>query len=134
VGLLVALVAVAVVLFVVFSGGDDDGGSEDATTTTATQATTTTAEPAFEVVRIRDGAPVGGVLDLTYQKGDEVRLRVFPESGVEEIHVHGYELEKEVEGTKPVSFVFTADIDGGFEVEAHTHSGEFEIAHLEVRP
>ena len=85
-------------------------------------------------IKIASGAPVGGVAELSYDKGDRVRIRVIPEAGVEEIHLHGYDLEQETDGTKPVLFDFTASITGGFEMEAHTHDGEFEIASLKVQP
>src|SRR4029453_12321923 len=118
VGFLALLAAVAVGLLIVLSGSDDGDG--DGSSTTATGAGGTSAP---EVIEIQGGAPVGGVRDLEYDKGDSVRLKVVPDPGVVEIHVHGYELEKETEGTKPVSFSFSADIPGGFEVEAHTANG-----------
>jgi hypothetical protein len=134
IGLLAVLAAVAVVLFVVLSGGDDDGGDGDGTTTAATTGTSTAAEPAFEVIRIADGAPVGGPRELDYEKGDRIRIKVIPEPGIEEIHLHGYEIEKEPEGTKPVIFDFNADLAGGFEMEAHGAEGDFELAGIQVQP
>ena len=134
VGLLVLLVAVAVVLFVVLSGGDDDGGGDEGSSTVTQGTTTTGTQPAVKVIRIANGAPAGGVADLDYDQGDRVRIRVIPEQGVEEIHLHGYDLEQETNGTAPVLFDFTADIAGGFEMEAHTHDGEFEIASIKVQP
>ena len=128
-GLLVALAAVAVALFVVLSGSDDDEGGGGSTT-----ATTTTAEPAFEVIEIASGGPVGGVRQLSYDQGDRIRIRVIPEPGVEEIHFHGYEIEKETDGAKPVVFDFPAEITGGFEIEAHSHDGDFQIASVKVEP
>ena len=121
-------------LFIVLSGGDDEGGGDDGGSTTATDAATTTAKPSVEVIKIANGAPAGGVAELNYQEGDRVRISVIPEAGVEEIHLHGYDIEEETNGTKPVLFDFTADISGGFEMEAHTHDGEFEIASIKVQP
>ncbi len=129
IGLLAALAAAAVVLFIVLSGGDDNNGG----------STTTTGGPgggssAFEVIKIANGAPVGGIRDLEYSEGDQVRLKVFPEPDVVEIHVHGYEIEKETSGTTPVTLSFPATISGGFEIEAHTADDEFQIADLKVNP
>ena len=127
IGFLALLAAIAVILLIVLSGGDDGDG--DGSTTTTGGGTS-----APEVIEIQGGAPVGGVRELEYDEGDTIRLEVVPEPGDVEIHVHGYDLEKETDGTKPVSFSFSADIPGGFEVEAHTANGEFQIAELTVNP
>ena len=50
----------------------------------------------------------------------------------EEIHVHGYDLEKEVEPGKTAQVSFKATITGIFEIEFHG-SGE-QIAELRVDP
>lgn len=134
VGLLIALAAVAVVLFLVLSGGDDGDDDGDDGSTTATSTTATTAEPAFEVIRLADGAPVGGVRELTYDKGDRVRIRVIPEPGLEEVHIHGYDIERFPQGEKPLVFDFTADITGGFELESHGASGDALLAEIKVQP
>lgn len=118
-GALGALVAVAVILFLVLRGG---GGSNGTTT-------------GLQVIHVSDGAPVGGVKELTYTRGDQVQLRVYPEPDDVEVHVHGYEIEKETGGsTKPVTLSFPADLEGGYEIEVHTRSDEFEIADLKVNP
>jgi hypothetical protein len=135
IGLLAAVVAVAVVLFIVLSGDDDNGG-ETATATTATAGTTTeTSQPAGPpVITVRNGKPVGGVQDLTFNKGDRVQFVVELDQPAEEVHVHGYEIEEPAE-TSPVRVSFPADIDGVFEVEVHSHElGDVEIAKLTVNP
>jgi hypothetical protein len=134
IGLLAALVAVAVVLFIVLSGDDDNGGES---TTTVTQTSTEGGgEPAggSPVITVRDGKPVGGVQDLTFNKGDQVQFEVQLDQPAEEVHVHGYDVG-EPATTSPVRVSFPADIDGVFEVELHTDDGgEFEIAELTVNP
>ncbi len=133
IGLLAALVAVAVVLFIVLSG-DDDNDSET-TSTTARTATEANGQPAGPpVITVRDGKPVGGVQDLSFNKGDQVQFEVRLDQPAEEVHVHGYDIE-EPAATSPVRVSFPADIDGVFEVELHTEGGgEFEIAELTVNP
>ena len=42
---------------------------------------------------MRDGAPVGGVQELTYAKGDQVRIKVKLDEPQEDVHIHGYEIE-----------------------------------------
>jgi hypothetical protein len=128
VGLLAALAAVVVILFIVLSGGDDNNDGSTATTGTGG------ASSNLDVIKIANGAPMGGIRDLEYSEGDQVRLKVFPEPDVVEIHVHGYEIEKETSGTAPVTLSFPATISGGFEIEAHTANDEFQIADLKVNP
>jgi hypothetical protein len=50
--------------------------------------------------------------------GDHVHLRVTSDHA-DEVHVHGYDIEKEVSAGGTVTIDFTADIPGQFEVEAH---------------
>ena len=50
--------------------------------------------------------------------GDRVHLRVTSDHA-DEIHVHGYDIEKEVSAGGTVTIDFTADIPGQFEVEVH---------------
>jgi hypothetical protein len=133
VGLLAAVIATAVVLFIVLNNGSDDNGGE-ATTATQTGTSGTKSSGGPQVITVRDGAPVGGVQDLEFDKGDQVQLEVRLDRPEEEVHVHGYEIEKPAE-TSPVNLRFTADIDGVFEVEVHEPAGdEFEIAELTVNP
>lgn len=135
-GLLAALAAIAVVLFVVLSGGDDDeGGSETTATQPAATATAPApAEPETFEVELRDGAAVGGVAELEVAKGDTVRIAVRSDEDAE-LHVHGYEIEDEVAPGTVTRLRFTADIDGKFEVEAHSHAtGDIPLAELTVQP
>jgi hypothetical protein len=144
---LAALVAL-VVAFIVLKGGgsSDDGGSQQASqpattqqqqqqTTTAEQGTTQeqAAPPAPQVVtiRVKGGAPVGGVQKLEFHKGDRIRFRVVSDSA-DEAHFHGYDIEKELAPGKPVTFATEASIEGRFEVELH-HGGA-QIARVDVLP
>ena len=55
----------------------------------------------------------------------------------DDIHVHGYDIEKSVAPGKPAKFSFTADIEGIFEIESHEaeHVGKDAlIAKLVVTP
>jgi hypothetical protein len=118
----VAVVAVAVVAFVLLKNNDSDssGGTPVGT---------------VQVLNVdANGDPVGGVKTLTYGKGDRVELRVNLAKPEEEIHVHGYEIEKPAERS-PVTFSFPAKLDGEFEVEVHRLDGtEAPIAELHVNP
>jgi hypothetical protein len=129
-GVLAAVIIAAVVLFIVLDNGSDDNGGGGSTTPGA--GSTTTAGPV--VLNVRDGEPVGGVKTVTYDKGDQVNLEVRLNRPEEEIHVHGYEIEKPAE-TSPVRLSFPAKLDGIFEIEVHHTDGtEAEIAELRVNP
>ena len=132
----IAAVAVAVLLLVVLKD-DGGGGSESASTpTTPTDSTTgaTKSPPAGEVtptIVVEGGEPVGGVKDLSFEKGDRIRFEV--ESDVsDEIHVHGYDVMKDVEAGGSVTFDFPATIEGVFEAELEGRKQP--IAELTVNP
>jgi FtsP/CotA-like multicopper oxidase with cupredoxin domain len=134
IGVLVAMVAAAVVLFIVLSGGDDNGGKDTASSSASTSTATSGGAEAPTVITVQNGAPVGGVQKIEVNKGDRVNLEVRLDQPEEEVHVHGYEIEKPAQ-TSPVRISFPADIDGLFEVEVHEEGGgEFEIAELRVNP
>jgi hypothetical protein len=131
----VALIGVAVVLFVVLR--DDDGDTDEAATTTPAATTTEQQEktpepkPQVTTIVVKGGEPVGGVQELEYTRGDEVRFDVEADIA-EEVHVHGYDVIEEVAPGEVARFDFRADIEGGFEVElegSHT-----QIAELTVEP
>jgi hypothetical protein len=121
--------AVAIILFFVLRGvsGSDSGSN-----------TTTAAEKADAnglVIKLKGGEPVGGPKTLRYSKGEQVTFIVIPDGSEEEIHVHGYEIAKEADGTKPLKFSFAADLEGSYEIEAHSTSGSAAlVATLEVSP
>jgi hypothetical protein len=74
------------------------------------------------------------VKTLTYNKGAQVELEVRLNRPEEEVHVHGYEIEKPAEHS-PVRLSFPAKLDGVFEIELHKldHT-EAPIAELHVNP
>ena len=142
--MILAVVAAAIVVgFVVASpgGGDDDepAPAQTAATETQPQATetqTTTTEtapsrPQPPLVRIRGGKPVGGVAGISVDKGTQVRFRVRSDVA-DHVHVHGYDLFKELAPGRTVTFGFKADIEGVFEVELEDR-GE-QILRLTVQP
>jgi hypothetical protein len=111
----VVVLAAAVVLLVVLSS---DGGSDN-----TTKGVTTIA--------IENGKPVGGIAQLTYNEGEEVRFKV--ESDVsDEVHMHGYDIMKDVEAGGSVSFDFPAAIEGVFEAELEGRKEQ--ILELTVNP
>lgn len=134
----VAAVAVAAGTFVVLNPGQDGGKPEPrpaTTTVSPAAAATTTPEPAPapqpEIIRLRAGAPVGGVKRIEVERGDRVRLDVRSDTP-QEIHVHGFDVTRTAAPGSPARFRFRADIEGRFEVE--THATATVIAEIEVSP
>jgi hypothetical protein len=137
---IVAVVGVAllVVLFFVFSGDDETGtDTTSLPTTTGVQDTTSsagvTSTPAAKpvTIEIKDGQPVGGITDLTVDKGDEVNFVVDSDTA-SEVHVHGYDLMQDVDAGGKVEFDFPATLDGIFEIELEETATQ--IAQLTVNP
>jgi hypothetical protein len=120
-GLLAAVIIAAIVVFIVLQNdnSDDSGNTAKGVQTLNVDA---------------NGDPVGGVKTLTYDKGDQIQLHVVLAAPQEEVHVHGYEIEKPAQHS-PVDFSFPATLDGVFEVEVHKlDKTEGPIATLHVNP
>ena len=103
----------------------------DTTATTQTTATTPAPEAKVITVNVVKSVPKGGIQRPTVQKGDKVVLVVRTDSG-EAVHLHGYNIEKEVVPGKAVRMPFTANIAGRFEVELHPTDALLAV--IEVKP
>ncbi len=80
---------------------------------------------------IKDGEPVGGVQDLSFTEGDDIRFKV--ESDVaDEVHFHGYDVGMDVEAGGSVTFDVPATDTGVFEVELEERV--VPIAEITVNP
>jgi len=144
----VAVVAI-VVLFFVLSGDEETGDDVRPLTTTGTEATTPADTPEDKpaddggdgpaekppadepTIVFAGGEPEGGVAELTYEKGDQIKF-VVKSDAADEFHVHGYEIVETAEAGGKVEFDFPADIEGIFEVESH-NTGTL-IAEITVNP
>jgi hypothetical protein len=138
--LILAAIAVLVGGFILANGSGDDNKDSSTTLPATTNdfppppGTTTTATPAappVETIRIVGGKPQGGVAKLEFKKGDTIRFRVVSDVS-DEIHVHGYDLMKDVKAGGGVAFSFKGDIDGKFEIELE--GAKQQIASLTVAP
>ena len=88
-----------------------------ATTNTTTKTTTSaTAAPVTIRVLIKGGKPVGGIQRATVKKGQNVAIVVHSDVA-DEVHVHGYDLHKDVDAGGTVRIAFPATITGVFEAE-----------------
>lgn len=121
-------------------GGDDGesaGTTETVETTTETTTTvTTTTEPEVEdpsVVRmvVVNGAPEGGIVRKSVGKGDRVVL-VVTSDVADEVHLHGYDISRDVEAGGTVRIAFRAKLPGRFEVELEDRG--IQIGDLTVQP
>jgi len=97
-----AVVVVAVVLLVVLKNGSSDSGNTEGNKLTT--------------IVVKNGKPVGGVAQLTYNEGETVRFKVDSDVS-DEVHMHGYEIMKDVKAGGSVTFEFPARIEGVFEAE-----------------
>jgi hypothetical protein len=138
-----------VVAFVIASGSGDTSNKPDRTgagatapaatstaaggadTTAAPTTTTAPAAPQLPVVKVVDAKPQGGVKRLTFAKGEKIAFKVQSDTA-DEIHVHGYDVHKDVKAGGAASFSIPATIEGRFVVELEQHGTQ--IAELEVTP
>jgi hypothetical protein len=112
-----AAIVVAVVLLIILSGSNSDSSND------TTKGVTT--------IVIKNGKPVGGIKQLTYNKGEEVRFKVDSDVS-DEVHMHGYDIMKDVKAGGSVSFDFPATIEGVFEAELEGRKEQ--ILELTVNP
>jgi hypothetical protein len=141
---------IVVALFLVLRpGGDDDTDAAPPTTTAETATTATEAspppatppptapppvpkpKPAVIRIRIQGGKPVGGITRATVKKGRQVRL-VVRSDVADHVHVHGYDLMRDVVPGKPMQLAFRATVPGGFEIELEDRG--LQVAELRVQP
>lgn len=136
--------ALAVVLFFALrpEGGDEPtpdlarttAETTNETTTATTQATTTEAgrpPPRSFTLAVQNGRPRGGVKRLRVERGERVVLVVRSDVG-DHVHLHGYDVMRDVGPGKPARFRFRATLTGRFELELEDR--HLLIAELEVRP
>lgn len=121
-------------------GSDDDSTSTSTAAGTSTsgkeakesgKSTTVGGQSAATLIIVKNGEPVGGVQELEYDAGEQVNFTVGSDVA-DEVHVHGYDLMKDVPAGGTVSFSFPADIEGIFEIELEGR--EEQIAELRVNP
>jgi len=111
-----AALVVAVVAFAVIQSGGDDKS----------------ATASVQSIKVSHGKPIGGVQKITVTKGETLRLTVSSPDTSQEIHVHGYDLERDMAPGRPASFEFKTRIEGVFEIELEDTATR--IASLQMRP
>jgi hypothetical protein len=135
------LLLTALVLALPLAGcGDDEATPTTDTTTTTTEpptttttTTTTTPPPGPTVVRVRvvGGVPQGGIVRETVSQGDRVVLVVTSDVS-DHVHLHGYDVMRDVAPGQVARIRFRATVPGRFEVELEDRS--LQIADITVEP
>lgn len=137
-----AALVVAVALYFVFRPDQTDEPTatpRPATTGTTTQTTTTTivppppqpSRPARVQISVRDGLPVGGVRRVTVSRGRRVTLIVNADV-TDHVHLHGYDVMRDVAPGRPAVISFRATILGT--VEAELEDRGVQIARITTQP
>jgi hypothetical protein len=122
----VAAVLAALVMAACGSGDDDStagSGSTPVGATSGSPSASATPSSSPGVTNVEVAIAKGKVTPDPSRKvevatGDPVHISVTSDHA-DEVHVHGYDIEKEVSAGGTVTIDFTADIPGQFEVEAH---------------
>lgn len=130
----------AAAIFLVACGNDDETSTDSTVAETTVPAADTSAPdttvPASDSTAPQDTtpqtAPDGPVqIDVVVgldsapdrvelvKAGSEVQLNITNPDAADEFHIHGIELEKEVEAGVTATFNFVADTPGTYEVESH---------------
>src|SRR4051794_11999159 len=139
--MLLAAVVVLVVAFIALRpAAKDEGTTADTPTTTPTVAQTSTPGETSTPTRSPSPKPTvdpgplltgASVEKIRVDKGDIVRFRVKAPQD-EEVHIHGYDIKKDVKGGETENISFKATIDGIFEIEFEDSATQ--IAELRVDP
>lgn len=141
----IALIAIAAVLWAVLQKGEATRTASDPTQETSSSQPTgepaevepeegDSKEPAYDwmpIITFEGGEPVENVQEIEVEAGDLVRFQVSSDVA-EEIHVHGYDITKEVAAGGTREFEFPATIEGIFEIEME--QAGVQIAELQVNP
>lgn len=70
---------------------------------------------------------------LTFERGDAIAFRV-RHSSPDEIHVHGYDVSRQLPAGRTVTVRFPADIEGIFELELELEHSATPLGRLRVQP
>ena len=138
-----AVIAVVAIIILTVGGGSDDTTTDDSANTSAQQTATPTPTEAGQDDSTPTPTPTptpkpqppllqsGKVTKLDFKEGETVRFRVRHDEP-EHVHIHGYDIMRDVEAGKVARVSFKATIDGIFEIEFE--DAGTPIAELRVDP
>jgi plastocyanin len=129
-------VVAVVAIIIIGSGGDDNNDSTTAAQTTpaSTQESstaTTPPKPPIQVITIKNGKAVGGVQTVSVKKGDRARFKVVSDAD-HEIHLHGFDIAKDVKAGGSVTYNVKTDAPGIYEFEIE--DTKTKIGQVKVEP
>jgi heme/copper-type cytochrome/quinol oxidase subunit 2 len=122
--LILVLLVILVALFLVLRPSSTQDSSTTAESTTSAQPPEANIDLAIQ----------GGTMtpdEVSVTEGDEVNFRITSDHPVE-FHLHGYDLEEEVEPGEPTELSFEATMTGRFAIE--DHDTDTELGALLVQP
>jgi hypothetical protein len=125
-----ALVGLLALIVLVLGGcaGKPPAASRASASGSSTGAAGTTPGQRIEISVVK-GKISGASGRVQVAKGTSVTL-VVTSDAADEVHLHGYDIEKELVPGKPTTVQFTATLTGVFEVELHKAS--VVLVHLQV--
>ena len=134
-----AVIAIAAIIVLSAGGGSDEQEATDTasrpTTTPTASATAEGETPTPTPTPTPEPKPpllqAGKVTKLRFTEGETVRFRVRHDSP-EHVHIHGYDIMKDLEPGKTVTISFKATITGIFEIELEDSAEQ--IGELRVDP
>ena len=112
----------------------------------AQSSTSTVKEYSFV---LKDKKLLSGPDKISVTEGDQVKITLSSDADYPELHLHGYEIMKEIKKDTPTIMALKADKTGSYVLEVHfvedtagrsnssNSSGsvnELQISHLEVQP
>jgi hypothetical protein len=116
------------------TGGSGASSSQSsgspARSSSAAPSSTSSAKATVIVVSVKDGKVTPKAHRVKVAVDSPVQIMVTTDVD-DEVHVHGYDIEREVSAGEPVSIEFTADQSGVFEVE--THESDLLLLQLQVQ-
>lgn len=146
----VAFAVVVVLFFVLRDGGDDEPSTPSGTEQAAIDVDAGAPgapggtgdaqgggdgsgadEPRDPTIVVRGGEPVAGVAELSFTKGEQIRF-VVRSDVADHVHLHVYDVMKDVAPGDRVTFDVPATIEGVFEVELEDRG--VALAEITVNP
>ena len=130
----IAAIIAVVAVIVLSGGGDETDKAADATATPTATPSGTAQATATPTPKPKPKPPLlqaGSERTLSFDQGDIVRFRV-RHGDAEEVHVHGYDIKKDLAANETADVSFEASIPGIFEIELE-HSGT-PLGRLKVEP
>ena len=88
-------------------------------------------KPELATIVFRGGEVVGGVAELNFKKGEQIRFAVKSDVA-DHVHLHGYDVFMDVAAGGTAKFDLPATLDGVFEVELEDRV--IPLAEITVEP